>query len=186
MAGRRRRGRGGLLGCRIVIFVSVGSMLPFERLIRAVDLWACDNPDQPIYAQIGDTEYEPRHAPFTRMMPMTEYRDRLRTCDLFVAHVGMGSILQALEMRKPMLLLPRLHALGEHTTDHQVHTAARFRGLKGLTTVDDVPALHVQMTALLRAPPETGDAITNTASAELLDNVTSFLASVRRASEIGK
>lgn len=162
-----------------MIFASVGSMLPFERFVRAVDEWARDNPDEEVYLQIGDTEYEPRHAPFARIMPMTEYRERLRTCDLFVAHVGMGSILQALEERKQMLLLPRLHALGEHTTDHQLHTAARFGHLPGLRIVDDVPALHREMRHLLDQPLAAGDAISDQASPELIGKVASFLETAR-------
>lgn len=162
-----------------MIFASVGSMLPFARFVRAVDDWARDNPAQEVFVQIGDTDYEPRHAAFARMIPMAEYRERLQTCDLFVAHVGMGSILQALQMRKQMLLLPRRHALGEHTTDHQLHTAARFGHRKGLLIVDDVPALQREMSRLLVEPLETGGGISDAASPELLAGVASFLAAAR-------
>ena len=158
-----------------MIFASVGSMLPFDRFVRAVDDWAADNPSEEVFIQIGEGEYEPRHAPFVRVMPMTEYRHRLRTCRLFVAHVGMGSILQALEERKQMLLLPRLHSLGEHTTDHQLHTASRFGHLKGLKIADDVPSLHREMCRLLVEPLETSPAIASTASAELIAGVAKFL-----------
>lgn len=168
-----------MLGRGAVIFASVGSMLPFERFVKAIDDWAAANPGEEVFVQIGETDYEPRHAPFARMMPMAEYRERLRTSDLFVAHVGMGSILQALEERKQMLLLPRLHSLGEHTTDHQLHTAARFGHVKGLKIVDDVPALHREMTLLLREPLETGEAISNQASPELIGKVASFLETAR-------
>lgn len=162
-----------------MIFASVGSMLPFDRFVRAVDEWARDHPDEAVFIQIGAGAYEPVHAPFARVMPMAEYRERLRSCDLFVAHVGMGSILQALEERKQMLLLPRLHALGEHTTDHQLHTAKRFAGQPGLEIVDDVPALQAGMTQLLRTPLATGDAISDRASPSLLAGVTRFLDAAR-------
>ena len=175
MAGRGQRRGYGLLGRSSVIFASVGSMLPFERLVRAVDEWARDNPAEPVHLQIGGTDYEPRYASFERMMPMTEYRDRLQACDLFVAHVGMGSILQALQLRKQMLLLPRLRVLGEHTTDHQLHTAARLGTLKGMRIVDDVDALRRGMSELLAAPLACGDAISDEASPELIAGVTDFL-----------
>jgi len=162
-----------------VIFASVGSMLPFERFVRAVDDWAGANPDKPVYIQIGDTDYEPRHAPFTRMMPMTEYRERLTNCDLFVAHVGMGSMMQALQLKKQMLMLPRLHKLGEHTTDHQLHTAARFGHTKGILIVDDVPALQREMSHLLEQPLQTGEGISDSASPELVGHVRDFLAGVK-------
>jgi UDP-N-acetylglucosamine transferase subunit ALG13 len=165
-----------------VIFASVGSMLPFERLVQGVDEWARDNPGQVVYIQIGETEYEPRHVPFTRMMPMAEYRERLRACDLFVAHVGMGSILQALEERKQTLMLPRHQEWGEHTTDHQIHTAERFGHLPGLKVVDSVADLHREMTALLADPIKMDEAISDHASPELLAGVRSFLDGVRAPS----
>jgi UDP-N-acetylglucosamine transferase subunit ALG13 len=168
-----------VLGRSAVIFASVGSMLPFDRLIRGIDEWARDNPSVPVFIQIGEGDYEPRYAPFVRIMPMTEYRERLRACDLFVAHVGMGSIMQALEERKQLLMMPRRHDLGEHTTDHQLHTAERFKDRNGLMIVDDVLELQKQMTRLLAEPLATGEALSDRASPELIAGVTRFLDSAR-------
>ena len=158
-----------------MIFASVGSMLPFDRLVMAVDEWAAANPSEEVFLQIGRGEYEPKHAPFVRMMPHTEYRRRLDECDLFVAHVGMGSILQSLETRKQLLMLPRLAALKEHTTDHQLHTAARFRDVEGLLIVDDVAELQGAMSRLLREPLAPSDGISRFATQPLIDNVSAFL-----------
>lgn len=163
-----------------MIFASVGSMLPFERFVRAVDQWAGANPDQGVYIQIGMGKYEPRHAPFARIMTQGEYRERLRGCDLFVAHVGMGSILQGLEEKKQMLLLPRVMKLGEHTTDHQFHTAERFAHLDAIRIVQDVPALQQQMSLLLQSPLAPGAGISNQASPELISRITAFLNTARR------
>jgi UDP-N-acetylglucosamine transferase subunit ALG13 len=163
-----------------VIFASVGSMLPFERLVQAVDDWAGANLDQDVYIQIGEGKYQPRHAPFARIMTQSEYRERLRGCDLFVAHVGMGSILQGLEEKKQMLLLPRVMKLGEHTTDHQFHTAERFGHLDGIRIVQDVVALQQQMSLLLQTPLTPGAGISNDASPELISGITAFLNAARR------
>lgn len=158
-----------------MIFASVGSMLPFDRLVKAVDEWAAANPSEEVFLQIGRGEYEPRHAPFVRMMPHTEYRRRLEACDLFVAHVGMGSILQSLEARKQLLMLPRLASLREHTTDHQLHTAARFRDVQGLLIVDDVDALQAAMSRLLREPLQTSAGLSRHAPQPMLDRVAEYL-----------
>ena len=164
-----------MLGRSAVIFASVGSMLPFDRFVRAVDEWARDNPRQAVFIQIGEGAYEPRHAPFARIMPMTEYRERLRGCSLFVAHVGMGAILQGLEEGKQMLLMPRRHDLGEHTTDHQLHTAARFGDRPGIRIVEDVPRLKAEMSRLIAEPLRTGETISNEASPGLIAGVAKFL-----------
>jgi UDP-N-acetylglucosamine transferase subunit ALG13 len=153
-------------------------MLPFERMVRAVDEWAKDNPQEEVFLQIGDTRYEPQHAPFARIIPITEYRSRLRECDLFVAHCGMGAILQALEERKQLLMLPRIREWGEHTTDHQLHTALRFAYLPGLKVVDDVVALKEEMSGLLETPLFPGDAISKDASPNLLTGVRTFLSRI--------
>lgn len=168
-----------MLGGGPVIFASVGSMLPFERFVRAVDEWARDNPSQKVFLQIGDTDYEPVHASFARMVRLTEYRRRLRECDLFVAHVGMGSILQALEDRKQALMLIRHREWGEHTTDHQLHTARRFGHVPGLRIVDSAQDLQRGMSALLNRPMAVGEAISNQASPGLIAGVRNFLDDVR-------
>lgn len=168
-----------MLGQRAVIFASVGSMFPFDRLVRAVDEWALANPQEQVFLQIGESAYLPQHTPWARVVPMSEYRDRLRACSLFVAHVGMGSILQALEERKQMLLLPRHQSLGEHNTEHQLHTAARFRDVAGIRIVDDADALAQEMSRLVATPLATGEGISSEGSPELIGAVRSFLAPTR-------
>ncbi len=122
-----------------MIFASIGSMLPFDRFVQGDRRLGQGKPVAGGFpaSRSGRRNTSARHAPFTRMIPHGEYRRRLETCDLFVAHVGMGSILQSLELRKQLLMLPRLASLKEHTTDHQLHTAARFREVEGLLIVDD-------------------------------------------------
>ena len=44
-----------------MIFVTIGSMFPFDRLIRVMDGWAAANPGVETLAQIGDGAYEPAH-----------------------------------------------------------------------------------------------------------------------------
>ncbi len=164
-----------MLGKRAVIFASVGSMLPFDRLVKAVDEWAGANPGQEVFLQIGDGAYEPRHAHWARIITNQDYKRRLEICDLFVAHVGMGSILQALQARKQMLLMPRQISLREHTTDHQLHTAGRFRDVRGLMIVDDEETLKVMMTRLLHDPLPASEGIPPFAPQAMIAKVASFL-----------
>jgi UDP-N-acetylglucosamine transferase subunit ALG13 len=110
-----------------MIFATVGSMLPFERLIRELDDWAETNPSVPCFAQIGNGTYEPRHMHWQRKVTSAEYRRQVSAAKLVVAHVGIGSIFSALELEKPILLVPRYSDTKEHTTDHQIHTAKRWR-----------------------------------------------------------
>lgn len=157
MATARRTGR-RLLGQRAVsgVFVSVGSMMPFDRLVQAMDEWAAAHPQVPVEIQIGRGKYEPRHAKFVRLMPVADYRQRVADARLFVAHAGMGSIISAIEAGKPLLMLPRLQAQGEHNTDHQLATAASIGARPGLHVASDAADLQARATALLTdagAPP---------------------------------
>lgn len=164
-----------------MIFASVGSMLPFDRFVRAVDEWALANPATPVFIQIGNGAYEPQHAEWVRILPHADYSAKLRECALFVAHVGMGSILQSLEARKQMLLLARIQSLGEHTTDHQLDTVKRFRDTPGLRIAEDEIELKALIGQLLATPLPSGDALPSAASPALIDNIRAYLAPARRS-----
>lgn len=161
---------------RDLIFASVGSMLPFDRFVKAVDEWALANPGTDVLIQIGGGAYEPRHAPFTRILTPDEYRTKLDACALFVAHVGMGSILQGLEARKQMLLMPRRAVWREHTTDHQLHTADKFRDTAGLLIVEDEAELQRQITVLLANPLTGSTDLSPYAPPQFTDRIAAFLA----------
>jgi UDP-N-acetylglucosamine transferase subunit ALG13 len=150
-------------------------MLPFDRLTRAVDEWAAANPSTPVFLQIGDGDYVPRHAPWARLVPHQDYLRRLTECDLFVAHVGIGSIIQALEIGKRMVMLPRLASLGEHTTEHQLHTAARFGNASGLTIVETIDALKTSMSEFAGQPLTQERRIDAFAPSHLTDKIRHFI-----------
>lgn len=138
------------------VFGSVGSMLAFDRLVRALDDWAAAHPSTPVLLQIGSGAYEPRHAAFVRKMPLAEYDQRVREARLFVAHAGMGSIIAAMQAGKQLLMMPRRHDLGEHTTDHQFATLAKFSDREGFHTALSAEELHARIDVLLDqggAPP---------------------------------
>ncbi|NJC09226.1 glycosyltransferase [Polymorphobacter fuscus] len=157
------------------VFVSVGSMMPFDRLVQAMDEWAAAHPDVPVEIQIGRGKYEPRHAKYVRMMPVVEYRQRVADARLFVAHAGMGSIISAIEAGKPLLMLARLQAQGEHNTDHQLATAASIGARPGLHVAGDVADLKARATVLLAdagAPPAP---ISRFADPKFTDRIRAFI-----------
>jgi UDP-N-acetylglucosamine transferase subunit ALG13 len=160
---------------RGLVFASVGSMLPFDRFVKAVDEWARDNSGTEVLIQIGDGAYEPRFAPWTRIMPPAEYRANLDCCALFVAHVGMGSILQGLEAKKQMLLMPRRAEWREHTTDHQLHTAAKFRATQGLVIEEDEERLKAKITHLLANPLAGSADLSPYAPEQFTNSIAAFL-----------
>ena len=95
-----------------MIFATVGTQLPFDRLISALDDWAASHAGIEVYAQIGRGEYEPRHIEWTRDMDPQDFRSRMAACDAVVAHAGMGSIISAIELGKRVIVMPRRATLG--------------------------------------------------------------------------
>jgi UDP-N-acetylglucosamine transferase subunit ALG13 len=127
-----------------LIFVTVGHQLPFDRLISLVDQWAARVPGQRVFAQIGDSTYRAAHLESRRFLSVEQYERCLATCDAVVAHAGIGTILQTLAARKPLLVFPRLSELGETRNDHQVGTARHFANSgQLLAAYDDASLLRL-------------------------------------------
>lgn len=133
-----------------MIFVTVGTQLPFDRLIGAVDAWAGAHPAHPVVAQVGPTALVPRHIAHERSMSPAACRERMLAADVVVAHAGMGTILGALELGKPLLVMPRRAALGEHRNDHQLSTARRLAELGRVEVAFDVDELGPRLDDLGR------------------------------------
>ena len=106
-----------------MIFVTVGVQLPFDRLIRAIDVWAGERARSDIVAQVGASSYRPANIQAKAQFSPDAFRAHVEEATLVVAHAGMGSIITALEMGKPIIVLPRQAALNEHRNDHQLATA---------------------------------------------------------------
>jgi UDP-N-acetylglucosamine transferase subunit ALG13 len=113
-----------------MIFVTVGTQLPFDRLVGAVDQWAAAQSQRPeIFAQTGESSCQFTSITWKPFLDHKEFREKFATADLIIAHAGMGSILYALQAGKPILVMPRRAELGEHRNDHQYYTARRLANL---------------------------------------------------------
>ena len=109
-----------------MIFATVGTQLPFDRLVSTLDQWASSQSQSEVFAQIGDSKYCPRYIQWRRFLQPEEYNARLQQASVIVAHAGIGSILSALELGKRAIIMPRMSKWGEHRNDHQLATARRF------------------------------------------------------------
>ena len=115
-----------------MIFVTVGSMMAFDRLILSMDKWALAHTESDVLAQIGDGTYQPSHMRWTRMLSPGKFQEAVRDATIMVAHAGMGSYFVAAQMRKPIVMLPRRAVNREHTTEHQLHTLKWLRERPGV------------------------------------------------------
>ena len=175
MAKFGKRKRSTLLGGCVVIFVTVGSMFPFDRMIRMMDAWAALHPGEEVFAQIGGGSYLPKHMRWQRIFTPTEYKEIVRTCRLMVAHAGTGSVFTASDFRMPIVLIPRRAANKEHTTDHQVDTARWLEGKPGIFVVwsDDELAPAIDHAAEARSNLQS--LIPSCAPAPFVEQIRNFL-----------
>ena len=119
-----------------MIFVTVGSQMPFDRLIKAMDAWAAEHPEHRVEAQIGDSTYVPLSMTVYASMPPKLFIRKMAEADVVVAHAGMGTIINAAEYRKPLVLMPRRGTLRETRNDHQVATARWLNEKPGIFVAD--------------------------------------------------
>ena len=123
---------------RVSIFVTVGTELPFDRLIGAVDAWAGDRGrGDDVFAQIGVTVGAPEHFASSPTLEAKTFRRLFDSADLIVAHAGMGTILGALERARPLVVVPRRAELGEHRNDHQLATTQQLDELGLINVAND-------------------------------------------------
>lgn len=114
-----------------MIFLTVGTQLPFERLTKIVDTLAGElNLD--IKAQIGKCDYVSKSMSSQDFFPPDELNYLFDQADVVISHAGMGTIINCLRMKKTIILFPRMAKFGEHRNDHQLDTVSSFEGVKGL------------------------------------------------------
>lgn len=126
-----------LLRTHFVILVSVGTQLPFDRLIEAVDTWAEENGRTDVVGQIGPARYAPRAMRCFPFIEQRQFYELQVQCSVMVSHAGMGSLLGAMELGKPIIILARDHKRGEHRNGHQLATLGQFRNFPGVYAARD-------------------------------------------------
>ena len=122
-----------------MIFLTVGTLFPFTRLVKAVDDAVANSLiEEEVVAQIGDDSFIPQHIEFVRTMDKHEYDCYANEASALISHAGMGSISLAMSLKKPLLVMPRITAYKENINDHQIDTARRFEALGHILAAYDI------------------------------------------------
>jgi UDP-N-acetylglucosamine transferase subunit ALG13 len=124
-----------------MIFLTMGTQEPFDRLVRAMDDWySRTERTHVLFGQIADQRdggYVPRNFEWVSRLSPVDYAARFAQADLIVSHAGMGSILTALHHSKPIVVMPRRAELREHRNDHQLATVKRLGVRPGIYVAED-------------------------------------------------
>lgn len=124
------------------IFVTVGTQLPFNRLISEVDKWSSRNLDVNIIAQTCGYQCTSKSITVFDFLNPKQYSQVISETSLIVSHAGMGTIITAHEKKLPIIIMPRQHTLGEHRNDHQNATANKFNKTKGVHLANSIIELN--------------------------------------------
>ncbi|WP_298259270.1 glycosyltransferase [uncultured Litoreibacter sp.] len=136
---------GCLSGSDHLIFVTVGTQLPFSRLLHFMATWASDRQEK-VILQTGDQGDYAGCESF-QTLSKSQFQDTMQQARIVVCHAGIGSILSARDANKPAILVPRRACFSEHRNDHQVSTATAFEGRRGLRVawdMEDIPRLLLE------------------------------------------
>ena len=111
-----------------MIFVTLGTQdKPFLRLMQAVEKQLQEgNIQEEVIAQTGSTKYESKIMQIIPYMEQSVFDQYMKEANIVITHGGVGTIIQGLQMKKKMIVAPRLAKYGEHVNDHQLQIATNF------------------------------------------------------------
>lgn len=157
-----------------MIFLTIGTQEPFDRLIKAVDEIA-PLLNTEIIAQISRSTYVAKNLKTFAFTTPVEFKRYFSEAALVVSHAGMGTIISALEGEKPILIMPRLARFREHRNDHQLATARVFEKLNYVHVAQDEADLKAKLLDVYKNKLQPLHKIGRNASPELVSAIKSFL-----------
>lgn len=154
-----------------MIFVTTGTQAPFDRFIKIIDTLA-PTIDEEIVVQAFRDRYEPRNIRPVSFLAPESFEEIFSRARLIISHAGMGTIIKSMQQRKPVIVMPRIAALGEHRNEHQLATARQLEKMGYIYVASDADSLR----ALLSRPDlEPLHAIGDEASPSLIQSLSDFI-----------
>ena len=111
-----------------MILVTLGTQdKPFIRLLNKLEEEVKNgNITDEVIVQAGNTKFTSKYMKVFDMIPVGEFSDLIKKCDLLITHGGVGSIITGLKNNKKVIGIARLKKYGEHTNDHQLQILENF------------------------------------------------------------
>jgi UDP-N-acetylglucosamine transferase subunit ALG13 len=127
-----------------LIFLCVGSReYQFDRLLKEIDNLLKENKiDEEVFAQIGQSNYKPKHYQYVRYMSPDDFRQKQLDADLIISHGGTGALVAALKLGKKVIAVPRLVKYQEHIDDHQIQVCDMLEKQQYLKVVYEMSDLY--------------------------------------------
>jgi beta-1,4-N-acetylglucosaminyltransferase len=114
----------------------------FDRLLKEMDRLTAEKRVIDVVAVIGNSAYKPKNYKFHRFVDYKKYTDLEKKASVIVVHAGIGSIMSALELGKPIVVVPRQERFNEHVDNHQIYTARELEKQGKVIAVYDIKNLE--------------------------------------------
>jgi len=139
-----------------MIFVTIGTAEPFDRLVRAADALQLD---EEVVIQCGLARIHPTNARAVPFLPFDELRDHIRRARVVVSAAGVGTVMTVLMEGKEPVVVPRLRRHREAADDHQLVFARHVARAGLVTLVEDESRLAevIVRSSWERKPIKAGD-----------------------------
>lgn len=124
-----------------MIFATVGTQLPFPRLLNALDNIAGRHGLE-VIAQTADPDYLAGNLTTYDQLAPQRFDEIFTAADLIVAHAGIGTLLTAIKREKPLIFFPRQASLNEHRNDHQMATVRDLQESNNFYVATDEASLE--------------------------------------------
>lgn len=118
-----------------MIFVTIGTSEPFDRLLRALDGLPRN---EEVVVQGGTSSVALGWARCVDFLAYEQVVAHIRVARAVVTHAGAGSVMTCLAQGKRPIVVPRLARYGETSDDHQLAFARRLAEA-GLVTLVEEP-----------------------------------------------
>ncbi|MEH6475013.1 MAG: glycosyltransferase [Sneathiella sp.] len=162
-----------------MIFLTVGHELKFDRLVKTMDDWCGATGFSEVFGQVAKLDeqgYRPKNFEWKEFVDPQEFKSKFEQSKFVVSHAGMGTIITALTMNKPLVILPRKGILQETRNDHQIATANRFIQREGIFAAMEEVELGILLNTLIDSPPANSGAMASEyANPELISEVQNFI-----------
>lgn len=111
-----------------MILVTLGTQdKPFNRILEMIQELIDEKViDDEVIVQAGCTKFKSNDMKIFDLIPMEEFEELMKKCDMLITHGGVGSICSGLNNNKKVIAIARLAKFGEHVNDHQEQIIYNF------------------------------------------------------------
>jgi len=158
-----------------MIFVTIGTQVPFDRMIEAVDTVAPLLKGEEIIVQSLATQYKAKNFQTLEYIAPADFKNYIERANLIISHAGTGTILSVSQLQKPMIVFPRYGKLKETRNDHQVATCRMLEKVTKLQVAYDVEQLREKIVLYMKGTLPVMDKMSAYASDSLLGSIRYFI-----------